>query len=129
MIIGTVKFKLGHSPSSFAPLQISNNGIGRFYTMSFQSHLTRYHVRGIHERALSALNTHLVSNTYMVGHSVTLANIIMTCNLVMGFSRIMTKSFTSEFPRILGEMKQAESVPLVQSSKRPSQPEEPKHND
>ncbi|KAJ9676082.1 hypothetical protein PVL29_024868 [Vitis rotundifolia] len=97
------------------------------------------------KRALGALDTHLASNTYLVGHSVTLADIIMTCNLVMGFSRVMTKSFTSEFPhveryfwtmvnqpnfrKILGEVKQAESVPPVQSSKKPSQPKEPKHKD
>ncbi|XP_034676322.1 elongation factor 1-gamma [Vitis riparia] len=97
------------------------------------------------KRALDALNTHLASNTYLVGHSVTLADIIMTCNLVMGFSRVMTKSFTSEFPhveryfwtmvnqpnfrKILGEVKQAESVPPVQSAKKPSQPKEPKHKD
>ena len=76
---------------------------------------------------------------------MTLADIIMTCNLVMGFSRVMTKSFTSEFPhveryfwtmvnqpnfrKILGEVKQAESVPPVQSAKKPSQPKEPKHKD
>lgn len=92
------------------------------------------------KRALGALNTHLASNTYLVGHSVTLADIIMTCNLVLGFNRIMTKSFTSEFPhveryfwtmlnqpkfhKILGDKKQAESVPPVQSAKKPSQTKE-----
>ncbi|XP_057975149.1 elongation factor 1-gamma-like [Malania oleifera] len=93
------------------------------------------------KRALDALNTHLASNTYLVGHLVTLADIVMTCNLVMGFSRIMTKSFTSEFPhveryfwtmvnqpnfcKILGEVKQIESVPPVPSAKKPSQAKEP----
>ncbi|XP_031270100.1 elongation factor 1-gamma [Pistacia vera] len=93
------------------------------------------------KRALAALNVHLASNTFLVGHSVTLADIIMTCNLTLGFSRIMTKSFTSEFPhveryfwtmvnipnfhKILGDIKQAESVPPVQSAKKPSQPKEP----
>ncbi|PWA94233.1 hypothetical protein CTI12_AA060460 [Artemisia annua] len=93
------------------------------------------------KRALAALNTHLASNTYLVGHSVTLADIIMTCNLVLGFSRIMTKSFTSEFPhveryfwtmvnqpnflKIVGEVKQADSVPPVQSAKKPSENKEP----
>lgn len=93
------------------------------------------------KRALAALNTHLASNTYLVGHSVTLADIIMTCNLTLGFSRILTKSFTSEFPhveryfwtmvnipnfrKILGEIKQAESVPPVQSAKKPTQSKEP----
>ncbi|KAK9929875.1 hypothetical protein M0R45_026948 [Rubus argutus] len=93
------------------------------------------------KRALTALNTHLASNTYLVGHSVTLADIIMICNLTLGFSRLLTKNFTSEFPhveryfwtlvnqpnfcKILGEVKQAESVLAVQSAKKPSQPKEP----
>jgi elongation factor 1-gamma len=93
------------------------------------------------KRALDALNSHLASNTYLVGHSVTLADIIMICNLVLGFNRVLTKSFTSEFPhveryfwtlvnqpnfrKIVGEVKQTESVPPVQSAKKPSQPKEP----
>ncbi|KAK9286568.1 hypothetical protein L1049_014967 [Liquidambar formosana] len=92
------------------------------------------------KRALGALNTHLASNTYLVGHSVTLADIIMTCNLFVGFAQLMTKSFTSEFPhveryfwtmvnqpnfsKVLGEVKQAESVLPIQSAKKPSQPKE-----
>lgn len=92
------------------------------------------------KRALEALNKHLASNTYLVGHTVTLADIVMTCNLVLGFNRVMTKSFTSEFPhveryfwtlvnqpnskKVLGEVKQTESVPPV--SKKPSQPAKPK---
>uniref|UniRef100_A0A803N9F2 Elongation factor 1-gamma n=1 Tax=Chenopodium quinoa TaxID=63459 RepID=A0A803N9F2_CHEQI len=92
------------------------------------------------KRGLEALNTHLASNTYLVGHSVTLADIVMTCNLVLGFSRILTKKFTSEFPhveryfwsmvnqpnfkKVLGEIKQTESVPPV--AKKPSQPVKPK---
>lgn len=95
------------------------------------------------KRALGALNSYLASNTYLVGHSVTLADIVMTCNLFFGFSRLMTKSFTSEFPhveryfwtlvnqpnfkKILGDVKQTESVPPpVQSGKKPAQPKEPK---
>ncbi|XP_058090122.1 elongation factor 1-gamma-like [Magnolia sinica] len=92
------------------------------------------------KRALSALNTHLTLNTFLVGHSVTLADIVTTCNLYMGFSKIMTKSFTSEFPhveryfwtmvnqpnfrKVLGEVKQAESIPPVQSAKKPAPPKE-----
>ncbi|XP_019152072.1 PREDICTED: elongation factor 1-gamma 2-like [Ipomoea nil] len=91
------------------------------------------------KRALEALNTHLASNTYLVGHFVTLADIIMTCNLSIGFKMIMTKAFTKEFPhveryfwtmvkqpnfsKILGEIKQAESVPPP-PSKKPAQPKE-----
>jgi len=91
------------------------------------------------------LNTHLASNTYLVGHFVTLADIIMTCNLLLGFTKLMTKSFTSEFPhveryfwtlvnqpnfkKILGEVKQAESVPPVQSAKKPDESAKQKHKD
>jgi len=100
------------------------------------------------KRALGALSTHLASNTYLVGHSVTLADIVLTCNLYIGFSLVLTKSFTSEFPhveryfwtlvnqpnfkKILGEVKQSESVPPVPSAKKPAQPKEsakPKHKE
>ncbi|KAK4382062.1 Elongation factor 1-gamma 2 [Sesamum angolense] len=92
------------------------------------------------KRALEALNTHLASNTYLVGHGVTLADIVMTCNLSIGFKAIMTKSLTSQFPhveryfwtmvnqpnfkKILGDIKQAESIPPV-ASKKPAQAKEP----
>ncbi|WVZ12131.1 hypothetical protein V8G54_016661 [Vigna mungo] len=94
------------------------------------------------KRALGALNTHLASNTYLVGHSVTLADIILTCNLYLGFANILVKSFTSEFPhveryfwtlvnqpnfrKIFGQVKQTDSVPPLQSAKKPSQPKETK---
>ncbi|GFZ09556.1 translation elongation factor EF1B, gamma chain [Actinidia rufa] len=92
------------------------------------------------KRALGALNTHLASNTFLVGHAVTLADIIMACNLYMGFSYVMTKAFTAEFPhveryfwtivnqpnfcKILGKVKQAEKVIPVSSNKKPAQPKE-----
>ncbi|XP_075519044.1 elongation factor 1-gamma 3-like isoform X1 [Primulina tabacum] len=92
------------------------------------------------KRALGALNNHLATNTYLVGHGVTLADIVVICNLFLGFKLIMTKSFTSEFPHVerhfwtlvnqpnfkkfLGDVKQAESIPPV-TSKKPSQPKEP----
>ncbi|CAA3012303.1 elongation factor 1-gamma [Olea europaea subsp. europaea] len=92
------------------------------------------------KRALGALNTHLASNTYLVGHGVSLADIIMTCNLSYGFIQIMTKSFTSEFPhveryfwtmvnqpkfhKLFGDVKQADSIPPV-ASKKPVQAKEP----
>lgn len=88
------------------------------------------------KRALGALNTHLASNTFLVGHSVTLADIVMTCNFYVGFAMIMTKKFTAEFPhveryfwtmvnqpnfkKIIGEVKQAESVYAIQSAKKPA---------
>lgn len=93
------------------------------------------------KRALAALDLHLASNTFLVGHSVTLADIILTCNLFLGFTQLMMKNFTSEFPhveryfwtlvnqpnfkKILGEVKQTESIPPVPSTKKPAQPKEP----
>ncbi|KAK4483898.1 hypothetical protein RD792_011126 [Penstemon davidsonii] len=91
------------------------------------------------KRALEALNTHLASNTYLVGHGVTLADIVMICNLVHGFQYVMTKSFTSAFPhveryfwtlvnqpnfkKIIGDVTQAKAIPPV-ASKKPAQPKE-----
>lgn len=93
------------------------------------------------KRAFGALNTHLASNTYLVGHSVTLADIIMACNLSYGFKTVLTKNFTKEFPhveryfwtvvnqpkfhKILGDIEQSESVPPVASKKPAAQPKEP----
>jgi elongation factor 1-gamma len=92
------------------------------------------------KRALGALETHLESNTYLAGDSVTLADIVMSCNLYLGFTQIMTKSFTSEFPhveryfwtmvnqpnfkKVIGEVKQAEAVPAIQ--KKAAAPAKPK---
>lgn len=100
------------------------------------------------KRALDALNTHLASNSYLVGDSVTLADIILTCNLYYGFSHLMTKSFSFEFrhveryfwtmanqpnfKKVFGETKQAESVTPIQSNNKPAQPKEsakPKQKD
>ncbi|CAJ1963782.1 unnamed protein product [Sphenostylis stenocarpa] len=94
------------------------------------------------KKAFQALNTHLASNTYLVGHSVTLADIITTCNLYLGFTQILVKSFTSEFPHVeryfwtlvnqpnfrktLGQVKQIETIPPIPSAKKPSQPKESK---
>ncbi|KAE8711699.1 Elongation factor 1-gamma [Hibiscus syriacus] len=74
------------------------------------------------KRALDSLSTHLASNTYLVGHSVTLADIIMTCNLYTGFCHIMTKSFTSEFPHI----ERQRPVHLLHQKKLATQPKESK---
>ena len=94
------------------------------------------------KRALGSLNTHLASNTFLVGHSVTLADIVLTCNLYLGFIRILTKSFTSEFPhveryfwtmvnqpnfkKVIGDVKQAETVPPVQKKAAPAKEQKPK---
>ncbi|KAK4271047.1 hypothetical protein QN277_019797 [Acacia crassicarpa] len=93
------------------------------------------------KRALGALNTHLASNKYLVEPFFTLADIIMTCNLLMGFTQLMTKSFTSKFPhveryfwslvhqpkfrKILGEVKQAETV-VEEKPKEAEEEEAPK---
>ena len=93
------------------------------------------------KRGLDALNTHLTSNTYLVGHSITLADIITVCNLNLGFATVMTKSFTSAFPhveryfwtvinqpnfkKVVGDVKQTEAVPPI-ASKKAAQPAKPK---
>lgn len=92
------------------------------------------------KRALCALNTHLASNTFLVGHAVTLADIIMACNLYPGFCYVLTKTFMAEFPhveryfwtmvnqpnfcKIFGEVKQAEKVIPIASNKKSTQPKE-----
>ncbi|KAG6390239.1 hypothetical protein SASPL_147971 [Salvia splendens] len=91
------------------------------------------------KRGLTALNTHLASNTYLVGHGVTLADIISVSILANGIKAILIKSFTSEFPhveryfwtlvnqpkfkKVLGDIEQAKSVPPV-STKKHGQPKE-----
>ncbi|CAK7357164.1 unnamed protein product [Dovyalis caffra] len=74
------------------------------------------------KRALGALNLHLASNTYLVGHSVTLADIIMTCNLYVGFVFVMTKSFTSEFPHVERYLWTMVNQPNVKKEKEPAKP-------
>lgn len=97
------------------------------------------------KRALAALNTHLASNTYLVGHSVTLADIIMTCNLYFGFTYWFTKSFSSEFPhveryfwtlvnqpnfkKIMGEVKQADAVLPLKKPEEAAADAKPKAKD
>ncbi|XP_021858915.2 elongation factor 1-gamma [Spinacia oleracea] len=144
-LYGSLLIDYGHIEQwiDFASLEIDANILRWFVPrMGFAVYLPPAEEAAISavKRSLEALNTHLASNTYLVGHSVTLADIVMTCNLVLGFSRIMTKTFTSEFPhveryfwnmvnqpnfkKVLGEIKQTESVPPV--SKKPSQPVKPK---
>ncbi|CAL0309602.1 unnamed protein product [Lupinus luteus] len=88
------------------------------------------------KRALGALNTHLASHTYLVGHTVTLADIITTANLYLGFSKVLVKSVTSEFPhveryfwtlvnqpnfrKVLGQVQQTEALPPIPSAKKPA---------
>ncbi|OIV91513.1 hypothetical protein TanjilG_08925 [Lupinus angustifolius] len=94
------------------------------------------------KRALGALNTHLASSTYLVGHTVTLADIITTLNLYLGFTKVLVKSFTSEFPhveryfwtlvnqpnfrKVLGQVKQTEAIIPIPSAKKPVKETKPK---
>ncbi|XP_076958043.1 putative elongation factor 1-gamma 1 isoform X1 [Bidens hawaiensis] len=87
------------------------------------------------KRGFDALNKYLASHTFLVGDGVTLADIITTCNLVMSFQHLTPKSFTSEYPhieryfwtmvnqpnfsKVIGEVKQAESVIPIASAKKP----------
>ncbi|CAL5183048.1 unnamed protein product [Lathyrus oleraceus] len=89
------------------------------------------------KRAFEALNTHLAHNTYLVGDSVTLADIITTSNMLLGFSKLLVKSFTSEFPhveryfwtlvnqpnfrKIIGQVKQTEALPPIPSAQKPKE--------
>ncbi|XP_022762735.1 elongation factor 1-gamma 2-like [Durio zibethinus] len=146
-LYGSTLIDYGHIEQwiDFASMEIDAN-IGKWFypRRGFGNYLPPTEEAAIAalKRALGALNVHVTSNTYLVGHSVSLADIIMTCNLYLGFSQIMTKSFTSEFPhveryfwtmvnqpnfkKILGEVKQAESVPPVPSKKPVAQPKETK---
>ena len=45
------------------------------------------------KRGLSALNTHLSANTFLVGHCITLADIVMACNLHLVFFSLSNKRF------------------------------------
>ncbi|XP_022929411.1 elongation factor 1-gamma [Cucurbita moschata] len=94
------------------------------------------------KRSFAALNSYLASNTFLVGHSVTLADIILTCNLYLGFTYILTKSFTSEFPhveryfwtlvnqpnfqKIIGEVKQTDAIPPVKTPEEAAAAAKPK---
>ncbi|KAL5096253.1 hypothetical protein RYX36_000580 [Vicia faba] len=89
------------------------------------------------KRAFEALNTHLAHNTYLVGDSVTLADIITTSHLWLGFSKLLVKSYTSEFPhveryfwtlvnqpnfrKIIGQVKQTEALPPIPSAQKPKE--------
>ncbi|XP_077224386.1 elongation factor 1-gamma-like [Tasmannia lanceolata] len=132
----------------FASMEIDKNILRWFVPrIGFQVYLPPAEEAAISDlkRALAALNSHLATNTYLVGHSVTLADIVMTCNLFLGFNRIMTKTFTSEFPhveryfwtmvnqpnfcKIFGEVKQAESVPPVKKTAPPKESAKAKTKD
>lgn len=140
-----------HSSLGYASitLELYSTKISIFYFTNFLTWMKAEELAiAALKRSFEALNTHLASNTYLVGHSVTLADIVMTCNLFYGFKFILTKSFTSEFPhieryfwtmanqpkihKIFGDVEQAKSVPAVASKKPAAQPaktkakEEPK---
>ncbi|CAM8931465.1 unnamed protein product [Rhodiola kirilowii] len=143
-LFGSSLIDYGHIEQwiDFASLEIDTNIGSWFYPrLGYGPYLPPAEEAAITalKRALGALNSYLAYSTYLVGHSVTLADIIMTCNLFTGFANIMTKNFTSEFPhveryfwtlvnqpifsKIIGEVKQAESVPPV-AGKKPAQQKE-----
>ncbi|KAJ3670881.1 hypothetical protein LUZ60_008307 [Juncus effusus] len=91
-------------------------------------HCVEIRIAGV-RNSLCALNSHLATNrNYLVGDGITLADIAVVCALHFGFTRVMTESFTAEFPHVeryfwnlvgqpnfkkfLGEVKQAESLPV-----------------
>merc|ERR1711964_629816 len=53
------------------------------------------------KKALSILNNHLLSNTYMVGHSMTLADISLACGLVDGFKLVMDAEFRKPYGNLM----------------------------
>ncbi|KAI3874591.1 hypothetical protein MKW92_017997 [Papaver armeniacum] len=144
-LLGSSLIEYGHIEQwiDFSSLEVDSNILCWFYPRfgyaSFVPQVEEAVIAGL-KRALTALNSYLASNTYLVGHCVTLADIIMTCNLSMGFSYLMTESFTEEFPhveryfwtmvnqpnvaKLIGEVKQTESVPPIPSASVPAQPKE-----
>ncbi|KAI3868453.1 hypothetical protein MKW92_021841 [Papaver armeniacum] len=144
-LLGSSLIEYGHIEQwiDFSSLEVDSNILRWFYPRfgyaSFVPQVEEAAIAGL-KRALTALNSYLASNTYLVGHCVTLADIIMTCNLSMGFSYLMTKSFTEEFPhveryfwtmvnqpnvaKLFGKVKQTESVPPIPSASVPAQPKE-----
>jgi glutathione S-transferase len=52
-------------------------------------------------KALTILNKHLESNTFMVGHQVTLADITIACSLLDGFVHVMDKAYREKFPNLV----------------------------
>ncbi|RZC54014.1 hypothetical protein C5167_012866 [Papaver somniferum] len=144
-LFGSSLVEYGHIEQwiDFSSLEVDSNLSRWMYPrlgyMPFVPQIEEPAIAGL-KRALAALDSYLASNTYLVGHCVTLADIIMTCNLSMGWSVILTKNFTKDFPhveryfwtmvnqpnvvKVLGEVKQAESIPPVPSAKVAAQPKE-----
>ncbi|CAN0909697.1 Elongation factor 1-gamma 2 [Linum grandiflorum] len=144
-LYGSSLIEYGHIEQwiDFASMEIDANVAKWLYPrlgfVPFLAPAEEYAISAL-KRALDALNSYLATTTFLVGDSVTLADIILTCNLHMGFSWILTKSFTSAFPhveryfwtmvnqpifkKVMGEVKQAESVPAVESGKKPAQTKE-----
>nr|PNR30860.1 hypothetical protein PHYPA_027176 [Physcomitrium patens] len=75
----------------FGSLEIDTNALRWAYPPSSINNL---------KRALTALNAHLASRTYLVGESVTLADIVLSCNLSLPFYVAMTKEFTADYPHV-----------------------------
>ncbi|CAI7898627.1 unnamed protein product, partial [Closterium sp. NIES-53] len=79
------------------------------------------------KRGLASLNSHLESNTYLVGNRVTLADIVAVSQLWTGYITMFTLEFMKEFPhvdrywntlinqpkvkKVIGEVQQAQAQP------------------
>jgi len=65
-------------------------------------------------KALTILNKHLESNTFMVGHQVTLADITIACSLLDGFVHVMDKAYRDQFPNLVRWFETCVSQPQFQ---------------
>ncbi|CAI5464954.1 unnamed protein product [Closterium sp. Yama58-4] len=79
------------------------------------------------KRGLASLNTHLESNTYLVGNRITLADIVAVSQLWTGYITMFTPEFMKEFPhvdrfwntlinqpkvkKVIGDVQQAQAQP------------------
>jgi glutathione S-transferase len=65
-------------------------------------------------KAMTILNKHLESSTFMVGHQVTLADITIACSLLDGFVHVMDKAFRDKFPNLVRWFETCVSQPQFQ---------------
>ncbi|KAJ7547604.1 hypothetical protein O6H91_08G094500 [Diphasiastrum complanatum] len=62
----------------------------------FSAEVQKFAIEAV-QRALAALNTHLSTQTYMVGHFVTLADVVLMSNLSLGYQNLFTEEFTRPY--------------------------------
>jgi elongation factor 1-gamma len=87
----------------FATMEIDVNAGGWVYPRLgfgiFNEEVEAFKISNL-KRALTCLNAHLASRTYLVGESITLADIVLICNMIVLVKLAATKEFTSEFPHV-----------------------------